>query len=333
MSAENEQVQEFDIRRPDDFSIDDIANQETSSQGHGFNEQLDPLDTVGTFLRQAGRVPLLTAEQEVELATRIERGEKAREKLAEGVDNEKEVSRLSYFVQDGLAATEHMLTANTRLVVSVTKKYQGRGLEFGDLIQEGEIGLIRALKKFEYQRGHKFSTYATWWIKQAVSRAVKDQGRTIRIPILLGDTISRINRTEFLLTQELGRTPTLDELSQAVKIPTENLADIKRVSQKPISLDLYIDEDEERELIQRIEDSTAIRPEDNAERILMYQKIRDRIGILNPKEQEVIGYRFGFTDGVDYTLEEVGQKMGITRERVRQIEDKALRKLRKPEKM
>ena len=283
------------------------------------------------YLKDVGSLPLLNAEQEVALAKRIERGIKSREQLARGGQGRKQVADLRAMIEDGWAAREHLLTANSRLVISVAKKYLGRGVPFGDLIQEGNIGLIRATKKFEYRRGLKFSTYATWWIRQAVTRAIADQGRTIRLPVHIGDQINRLLRATHGLTQELGRAPTDAELATALELSREKIEDMRRVAQLPLSLETPTNEEEDSVLGDFIEDEEAEAPAEAASEAMMHQGLRDALDSLPPRESVVLQLRYGLTDGKTYTLQEVGQKLGVTRERARQIEAQAMRRFRIPE--
>jgi RNA polymerase primary sigma factor len=280
---------------------------------------IDADDTIGLYLKEVGRVPLLTAEQEVSLAKRIERGKLARESLARGVNDIRRRSHLQSGIEDGWAAREHLITANSRLVISVAKKYMGRGVPFLDLIQEGNIGLIRAAKKFDYRRGHKFSTYATWWIRQAVTRAIADQGRTIRVPVHMGDQINKLLRVSHQLTQELGRDPSSDELGEALGVTSKKVENMIQVARRPLSLETPTIEDEE---------SPA--PAEAATRNLLREQLEEVLGTLPPREVRILQLRYGLLDGQSYTLEEVGRKMGVTRERVRQIEAQALSRLRHP---
>ena len=289
--------------------------------------QIDADDSVGLYLKEVGRVPLLTAEQEVSLSKRIERGRKAREAMAKG-DGVR--TSLRMFIEDGWAAREHLIRANSRLVISVAKKYMGRGVPFLDLIQEGNIGLIRAVKKFEYRRGHKFSTYATWWIRQAVTRAIADQGRTIRVPVHMGDQINRLLRTSNQLTQLLGRDPITEELAEALSVTPEKVENMIQVARHPISLETPTDKEEDSILSDFIPDTDSPAPAEAVTESLLREQLRDVLHNLPPREVRILQMRYGFHDGQSYTLEEVGRKMGVTRERVRQIEAQALSRLRYP---
>jgi RNA polymerase primary sigma factor len=291
---------------------------------------VDTDDTVGLYLKEVGRVPLLTAEEEVSLAKRIERGRIAREVLASDNVSLNERREKQLLIEDGWAAREHLITANSRLVISVAKKYMGRGVPFLDLIQEGNIGLIRAAKKFDYRRGHKFSTYATWWIRQAVTRAIADQGRTIRVPVHMGDQINKLLRVSHQLTQKLGRSPTTDELAQTLDVTPKKVENMIQVARRPISLETPTDEDEDSILGDFIEDKESPAPATTVTQNLLKEQLQDVLGSLPPREVRILQLRYGLLDGESYTLEEVGRKMGVTRERVRQIEAQALSRLRHP---
>lgn len=286
-------------------------------------------DSVGLYLKEIGRIPLLTREQEVLLAKRIERGRKASEVFAAGGVNENHHDELQILIEDGWAAREHLLTANSRLVISVAKKYIGRGVPFLDLVQEGNIGLIRAAKKFDYHRGHKFSTYATWWIRQAVTRAIADQGRTIRVPVHMGDQINKMLRARHQLTQRLGRDPTDEELADELEVTTKKVEQMIQVARQPLSLHQPIDQKDGSVLGDFVEDEDAMLPSEQTVKKLLKSDIERVLGTLPPREVRILQLRYGLYDGKIYTLEQVGRKMGVTRERVRQIEAQALNRLRK----
>jgi RNA polymerase primary sigma factor len=291
---------------------------------------IDIDDSISLYLKEIGRVPLLTAEEEVSLAKRMERGREGRQRLTTGVDEPSDRERLLLAVKDGQSAQEHLIKANSRLVVSVAKKYVGRGVPFLDLIQEGNIGLIRAVKKFDYRRGYKFSTYATWWIRQAVTRAIADQGRTIRVPVHMYEQINRLTRTSRQLVQELGRDPTTEEIADRLGVPPRKVEQIIRVSQRPLSLEMPVGEEEDSYLGDFIEDAEADSPTDSASQTMLRQVIDEIFESLTPREVRILQLRFGLVDGYSYTLEEVGKKFGVTRERIRQIEAQALGRLRHP---
>ena len=291
---------------------------------------IDTDDTIGLYLKEVSRVPLLTATEEVDLAQRIERGRMAREELARGNVSARRRIELRKLIEDGWAAREHLITANSRLVISVAKKYMGRGVPFLDLIQEGNIGLIRATKKFDYRRGHKFSTYATWWIRQAVTRAIADQGRTIRVPVHMGDQINKLLRVQHQLTQRLGREPSVEELATALEVPPKKVENMIQVARRPLSLETPTDDEEDSVLGDFIEDDEAAPPDDTATYNLLREHLTEVLNGLPPREVRILQLRYGLLDGQAYTLEEVGRKMGVTRERVRQIEAQALSRLRHP---
>jgi RNA polymerase primary sigma factor len=279
-------------------------------------------DPVRMYLREIGRVPLLSAEEEVRLARRMERGRLELLKLP--------LCRDYCIVEDGEDAQRRLTEANLRLVVSVAKKYIGRGMSLLDLIQEGNIGLIRAVEKFDYTKGYKFSTYATWWIRQAITRAIADQARTIRIPVHMVETINRLIRISRRLLQELGREPTSEEIAEQMEISPEKVREIIKVSQEPVSLETPIGEEDDSHLGDFIEDHTALAPADAASHQLLKEQVEDVLDSLTERERKVLQLRFGLDDGRSRTLEEVGKEFHVTRERIRQIEAKALRKLRHP---
>ena len=291
---------------------------------------IDTDDTIGLYLKEVGRVPLLTAIEEVELAQRIERGRLAREELARGNVSPRRRHELQELIEDGWAAREHLITANSRLVISVAKKYMGRGVPFLDLIQEGNIGLIRAAKKFDYRRGHKFSTYATWWIRQAVTRAIADQGRTIRVPVHMGDQINKLLRVQHQLTQRLGRDPSVEELANALDVTPQKVENMIQVARRPLSLETPTDDEEDSVLGDFIQDDEVPAPDETATYNLLREHLDIVLNGLPPREVRILQLRYGLLDGQAYTLEEVGRKMGVTRERVRQIEAQALSRLRHP---
>jgi RNA polymerase primary sigma factor len=287
-------------------------------------------DLVRIYLREIGRVPLLTAEDEVELAKSIEAGLFADEKLRGSFALQgAEVADLEFLVAEGERAKQRLIEANLRLVVSIAKRYIGRGLVFLDLIQEGNLGLIRAVEKFDYTRGYKFSTYATWWIRQAITRAIADQARTIRVPVHMVETINKLARVQRQLHQDLGREATPDEIAAEMGIEPERVTDIQRIAQEPVSLQSPIGE-EESDLGDFIEDADAVVPIEAAAFIMLQDQLERVLDDLSRREQRIIQLRFGLTDGHPRTLEEVGREFGVTRERIRQIESKTLAKLRHP---
>ncbi|MCW2933848.1 MAG: polymerase, sigma 70 subunit, RpoD subfamily [Actinomycetia bacterium] len=287
-------------------------------------------DLVRIYLREIGRVPLLTAEGEVELAKAIEAGLYADEKLSGGYPLlGAERADLEWLAADGVRAKQRLIEANLRLVVSIAKRYIGRGLVFLDLIQEGNLGLIRAVEKFDYTRGYKFSTYATWWIRQAITRAIADQARTIRVPVHMVETINKLARVTRQLHQELGREATVEEIAAEMGIESDRVAEIQRIAQEPVSLQSPIGE-EESDLGDFIEDADAVVPIEAAAFIMLQDQLDRVLCELSDREQRIIQLRFGLMDGHPRTLEEVGREFGVTRERIRQIESKTLAKLRHP---
>ncbi len=310
----------------------EYAEELPREDGAETGRRASPGDLVRIYLREIGRVPLLTAEDEVELAKSIEAGLFAEEKLRTvtgfamtpvGADE------LTQLADDGTAAKQRLIEANLRLVVSIAKRYIGRGLIFLDLIQEGNLGLIRAVEKFDYTKGYKFSTYATWWIRQAITRAIADQARTIRIPVHMVETINKLSRVQRQLHQDLGREATVAEIAAEMGIAVQRVAEIQRVAQEPVSLQSPIGE-EDSDLGDFIEDADAVVPMEAAAFIMLQDQLEQILDTLGPREQAIIQLRFGLTDGHPRTLEEVGREFGVTRERIRQIESKTLAKLRHP---
>jgi RNA polymerase primary sigma factor len=302
-----------------------------SETGRVTAEHAGTADLVRMYLREIGRVPLLNAAQEVELSKRVEAGLFAEHKLATAGDLEPELHRdLKLLVRDGEAAKQQLVSANLRLVVSVAKKYSGRGMTLLDLVQEGNLGLIRAVEKFDYAKGYKFSTYATWWIRQAIGRALADQARTIRIPVHVVEQINKITRLQRQLVSTLGREPTDEELALELDMPLEQVVELRRYAQDTVSLETTVGDDGDSVLGDFIEDSDATSPADAASYGAMQDEIDHVLGNLSPREREVMRLRFGLADGKQHTLAEVGNRLGLTRERIRQIERDTLRELRKP---
>lgn len=287
-------------------------------------------DTVGLYLREMARVPLLRIEEEIRLAKTLEAGRDAREILSNDGSDPVRRRELERQIEDGVGAREHLIKANTRLVVSIAKKYMGRGVPFLDLIQEGNLGLMKAVEKFDYTRGYRFSTYATWWIRQTITRAIADQGRTIRVPVHMSDRIRRLYNTARALEQEHGNQPTPEELADEMDIDPRKVQWMLRVSWRPLSLEQPVGEDDDNELGNFIEDAVTPTPTQLAYQFLLGEKIEELLSTLNPREARILRLRFGLDNGRSYTLEEVGQKFGLTRERIRQIEGQALRRLRHP---
>ncbi|MGY4642743.1 RNA polymerase sigma factor [Cellulomonas sp. URHB0016] len=288
-------------------------------------------DPVKDYLKQIGKVALLNAEQEVELAKRIEAGLFAEERLNAGVAMEPKIRReLEWIAQDGRRAKNHLLEANLRLVVSLAKRYTGRGMLFLDLIQEGNLGLIRAVEKFDYTKGYKFSTYATWWIRQAITRAMADQARTIRIPVHMVEVINKLARVQRQMLQDLGREPTPEELAKELDMTPEKVVEVQKYGREPISLHTPLGEDGDSEFGDLIEDSEAVVPADAVSFTLLQEQLHQVLDTLSEREAGVVSMRFGLTDGQPKTLDEIGKVYGVTRERIRQIESKTMSKLRHP---
>ena len=331
----------------DQFSDDEVENIDVDNIDLSVPEGVSIEDPVRMYLKEIGKVPLLSGDEEVVLAKVIEEGFEYKQKCH---DIEKKLRRpespeaeaeLRKKLEDlkkegkkkidaGEAAKKRLAEANLRLVVSIAKRYVGRGMQFLDLIQEGNLGLIKAVEKFDYNKGYKFSTYATWWIRQAITRAIADQARTIRIPVHMVETINRLMRTQRTLLQELGREPTQEEVAREMKMPVERVAEIQKISQEPVSLETPIGEEEDSHLGDFIQDDNVPMPADAAAYTLLKEQLLEVLGTLTDREQRVLRLRFGLDDGRARTLEEVGKVFDVTRERIRQIEAKALRKLRHP---
>ena len=310
---------------------------EKDNDGPVYQAPEDPLaeaevnDLVRLYFNEAASVPLLTAEEEVKLAKAIERGRKARKKLTEDGLSKEQRDKLLSQIKEGWDSRQHLIVANSRLVISIAKKNMGRGLPLIDLIQEGNIGLMRAAKKFDYRRGFKFSTYATWWIRQAITRAISNKSRTIRIPAHMGDKISKLMRTKNLMKQQLHREPSMEELAESLEIPPQEVELIIKAAYQPHSLETPIGNEEDSVLGELIEDEMAPSPEDSTTQTMMQEDLARAIDETLPlREARILRLRFGMDDGKIHSLSDVGRKLGVTRERVRQIEAQALRKLRDP---
>ena len=327
----------------DDIILDDEDEVEVEKIDLSVPEGVSVEDPVRMYLKEIGKVPLLSADEEIELAQKMEAGSVAvekipllKERLAEtGDEQEKEeiqaeIKALQLDVDRGSDAKKRLAEANLRLVVSIAKRYVGRGMLFLDLIQEGNLGLIKAVEQFDYRKGYKFSTYATWWIRQAITRAIADQARTIRIPVHMVETINKLIRVSRQLLQELGREPTPEEIAEEMKMPVERVREILKISQEPVSLETPIGEEEDSHLGDFIKDDNVPVPADAATFTLLKEQLEEVLGTLTEREQKVLTLRFGLEDGRARTLEEVGKEFNVTRERIRQIEAKALRKLRHP---
>ncbi|HEX6195434.1 MAG TPA: RNA polymerase sigma factor [Jiangellaceae bacterium] len=345
--ADAEQLKKLDDLEPDSAELaeEEAAGAEAEAEAFVYSEDDDSdepeqqvvvagatADPVKDYLKQIGKVPLLNAEQEVELAKRIEAGLFAEEKLTHEVDSlgPKMRNELNWIAQDGRRAKNHLLEANLRLVVSLAKRYTGRGMLFLDLIQEGNLGLIRAVEKFDYTKGYKFSTYATWWIRQAITRAMADQARTIRIPVHMVEVINKLARVQRQMLQDLGREPTPEELATELDMTPEKVVEVQKYGREPISLHTPLGEDGDSEFGDLIEDSEAVVPSDAVSFTLLQEQLHAVLDTLSEREAGVVSMRFGLTDGQPKTLDEIGKVYGVTRERIRQIESKTMSKLRHP---
>ena len=309
------EIDDIDLSMPEGISID---------------------DPVRMYLKEIGKVPLLSADEEINIAMRMEKGDEAKQMLESGVNadgkplTDEEKKQCQAAIDDGTQAKRLLAEANLRLVVSIAKRYVGRGMLFLDLIQEGNLGLIKAVEKFDYRKGYKFSTYATWWIRKAITRAIADQARTIRIPVHMVETINKLIRVSRQLLQEYGREPTPEEIAKAMGISEAKVREIIKIAQEPVSLETPIGEEEDSHLGDFIPDDDAPAPAEAASHALMREQLWDVLNTLTPREEKVLRLRFGLDDGNQRTLEEVGREFKVTRERIRQIEAKALRKLRHP---
>jgi len=330
------QLEDIDVYHNEEEAEEKRAKAEEEPGGDGDRSDAPDLssiaadDTVSLYLREMSHVPLLTREEEVELAQRLERGQEAQRQLARNGPDPQKRARLKRLIKQGEEARQHLIEANTRLVVSVAKKYRGQGLPFLDLIQAGNLGLIKAADRFDYRRGYKFGTYATWWIRQAITRSLSQQGRTIRIPVHMSDRIRRLHRTAQRLEQDFGRWPTPEEVAEEVELEPGTVRWLLRVSQRPLSLERPVGEEGDSELGNFIEDENAPSPTQIAEQHLLRENLEEMMTILTPREVCVLRLRFGLQGDRGYTLKEIGQKLGVTRERARQIERKALSRLRHP---
>lgn len=326
----------------DDIILDDEDEVEVEKIDLSVPEGVSVEDPVRMYLKEIGKVPLLSADEEIELAQNMEDGAVATEKInvlkgrldgaseEEKAEIKEEIKTLQRNVDKGADAKKRLAEANLRLVVSIAKRYVGRGMLFLDLIQEGNLGLIKAVEKFDYKKGYKFSTYATWWIRQAITRAIADQARTIRIPVHMVETINKLIRVSRQLLQELGREPSPEEIAKEMNMPVERVREILKISQEPVSLETPIGEEEDSHLGDFIKDDNVPVPADAAAFTLLKEQLEEVLGTLTEREQKVLTLRFGLEDGRARTLEEVGKEFNVTRERIRQIEAKALRKLRHP---
>ena len=323
----------FDGENDSDFGDGDSSLLSSELDSFSNLENISSDDTIGLYLKEMSRVPLLNMDEELGIARRIETGRNSKLELDRSNGNTALGQRIEWEgeIEDGILAREHLIKANTRLVVSVAKRYIGRGVPFLDLIQEGNLGLMKAVEKFDYHRGFRFSTYATWWIRQTITRSIADQGRTIRVPVHMVDRIRQLYKLTHEMEQTLGRVPTSEELAVKLEVPTSKVEWMTRVSWLPLSLESPINDDEEdSELGQFVEDQLTPTPIQSAYSKLLREKIEEVLDTLPPREARILRLRFGLENGHNYTLEEVGEKFGLTRERIRQIESKALRRLRHP---
>lgn len=334
-----EGIPEEELKAASDVSLPKVRTKKTRSSVRKRNEAANVTmltgDPVRMYLKEIGKVPLLSAAEEIDLAMKIEAGVAAAAELDKAEEEGRELERrerrrLGRVEQVGIDAKQQLIEANLRLVVSIAKRYVGRGMLFLDLIQEGNLGLIRAVEKFDYTKGFKFSTYATWWIRQAITRAIADQARTIRIPVHMVETINKLVRIQRQLLQELGREPTPEEIGKEMGLPAERVREIQKISQEPVSLETPIGEEEDSQLGDFIEDDAAVVPPDAASFSMLQEQLSKVLDGLAERERKVISLRFGLEDGHPRTLEEVGREFGVTRERIRQIESKTLAKLRHP---
>lgn len=334
-----EGIPEEELKAASDVSLPKVRTKKTRSSVRKRNEAANVTmltgDPVRMYLKEIGKVPLLSAAEEIDLAMKIEAGVAAAAELDKAEEEGRELERrekrrLGRVEQVGIDAKQHLIEANLRLVVSIAKRYVGRGMLFLDLIQEGNLGLIRAVEKFDYTKGFKFSTYATWWIRQAITRAIADQARTIRIPVHMVETINKLVRIQRQLLQELGRDPSPEEIGEKMGLTAERVREIQKISQEPVSLETPIGEEEDSQLGDFIEDDAAIVPPDAASFSMLQEQLSKVLDGLAERERKVISLRFGLEDGHPHTLEEVGREFGVTRERIRQIESKTLAKLRHP---
>jgi len=323
-----EAEEDHDADGDGDTIADDLLNRKR--QGFDLSE-ISSDDTISLYLKEMARVPLLTAEEEVSLSKALEQGLEAQKRLDRNRDLDEDArDELERLVVRGENARAHLIKANTRLVVSIAKRYLGQGVPFLDLIQEGNLGLIKAVEKFDYHRGHRFSTYATWWIRQSITRALADQGRVIRLPVHLSDRIRKVYQVAQQLEQDWGRQPTPEEIAEELSLPASKVQWMLKVSQRPLSLEKPVGEEEDSELGSFIPDDEAPTPPDTAYQHLLQERLNDVLTTLTPREARILRMRFGLQDGHSYTLEEVGRKFKLTRERIRQIEHEALDRLRHP---
>lgn len=326
---EDIQIYESEEDIESEANTEDVEpDEEEDEEAVSVLRNISPDDTVSLYFKEMGQEPLLTREQEIELAKRMERGQEAERELARNSHSQEKRAKLERIISDGEAAREHLIKANTRLVVSIAKRYRGQGMSFLDLIQAGNIGLIKAADKFDYRRGNKFGTYATWWIRQSIARTLKQQGRTIRIPVHTTDRIRKLYKTAQRMEQDLGHRPTPEEIADEMDLDPEEVRWLLEVSRRPYSLERPVGEEEDSEFGDFIEDESAPSPVQTAELHMLHDELQEALTALTPREVRVLRMRFGLGGEETYTLREVGEKLGVTRERIRQIEGQALKKLR-----
>ncbi len=335
--AIDEVLADYEVRLGGGADIEDDGSKPIHLRHHLFDlSSIESDDTVSLYLREVGNIPLLTAKQEVDLARRIERGRSAGDALAKAAEsavlskaaNAEGHASLFPYIKDGEAARHHLTKANSRLVISMAKKYMNQGVPFLDLIQEGNLGLMKAVEKFDWRRGYKFSTYATWWVRQAITRAIADQGRTIRVPVHMSDRIRRLFQVSRRLEQTLGREPLIEEIAEELDQPVRTVQWMLRIARNPLSLEKPVGEDQDSELGDFIEDDEMPAPAESAMYSVLQEEVETLMMALPPREARVLELRFGLLDGQTHTLKEVGEKFGVTRERIRQIETEALDRLR-----
>ena len=326
---EDEAEEETNEDEPTEAEISEEEENETELAAD--LSEIAASDATSLYLREMAHEPLLTAQQEIELARAFMIGRAATKKLQKGGHLERpEREKIQREIEEGKKARDHLVKANTRLVVSIAKRYMGQGVPFLDLIQEGNLGLLKAVEKFDYKRGFKFSTYSTWWIRQAITRAIADQGRTIRVPVHVGDRIREMYKVSRSLEQDLGREPTSEEIADEMNLPSKKVSWLLRVSRRTVSLEKPVGEEEDSELGNFIEDESSPTPAESAYHTLLQEKLEEVLSTLTPREARILRLRYGLHNGHAHTLEEVGRKFGLTRERIRQIEVEALRRLRHP---